>query len=330
MKKTERIDDKARAFLSRSPFLAMTTCLPDGSVDLSARGGDPGFIRVLDDRSILIADHPANRLGDAAGHLDARPFVGLIALIPGVNETLRINGRTEVMDGPEPALRVTVDEMFYHCPKAFIRSHLWDTPALPDEQDALDLFSDGAVRLPALDARCRALIQRAPFLFLGTSQVDGNADVSPRGDPAGFVRMLEDRTLLLPDRPGNRLADSFTNILAHPYAALLFLIPGSSATLQVRARARIITDPNLLQPLAVEGRTPKVGVWLDVEDVRLGDPMLLQRSRLWDTAVRAERSSVPSIGELMVSQLACAGRADGLSPEMIDAGVERDAKENLY
>lgn len=329
MKKTAQIDDKARAFLGRSPFVAMTTCLPGGPVDISARGGDPGFIRVLDDRSLLIADHPADRLGDVSANLDAHSFVGLLAPIPGVNETLRINGHAEVTEEPEPAIRVTVEEMFYHCPKAFIRSHLWDAVE-QGGSDTSDPLADDEVRLPALDVRSRALIQRSPFLFLGTSRADGNADVSPRGDPAGFVRILDDRTLLLPDRPGNRLADSFTNILAHPYAALLFLVPGSAATLQVRAQARIVTDPDLLQRLAVEGRTPKVCVWLDVEDVQLGDPPLLQRARLWDAAARAERSSVPSIGELMVSQLACAGRADGLSAEAIDTGVEQDAKVNLY
>jgi uncharacterized protein len=329
LKKTSQIDDKARAFLGRSPFVAMTACDPDGLVGLSAFGGAPGFVRVLDARTLLIAGDPGDR-GDRPAPFGADRSVGLIVLIPGVNETLRINGRAEAEVGRDPGLRVTVEEMFYHCPKAFIRSHLWDTPSRRAAPVATGLLPGEEVRLTALDARCRALIERSPFLFLGTSRADGNADVSPRGDPAGFVQVLNDRTLLLPDRPGNRLADSFTNILAHPYAALLFLEPGSAVTLRIRARARIIAGQDLLQPLAVDGRTPKVGIWLDVEDAVVGEVAAVRDARLWDADARVDRTSVPSIGELMVSQLACAGRADGLTAEMVDRGVEQDAKVNLY
>jgi PPOX class probable FMN-dependent enzyme len=219
--------------------------------------------------------------------------------------------------------------MFYHCPKAFVRSHLWE-PTEDHHSNAVDsLGVDEEIRLPALDVRCRTVIQRSPFLFLGTSRTDGNADVSPRGDPAGFVRILDDRTLLLPDRRGNRLADSFCNILENPTAGLLFLVPGESVALQIQTRARVVTDPDLLRPLTVQGKTPNLGLWLEIEDAVLSRTSMFGPARLWDAA-QFDPARVPTIGELMVSQLACVGRGDGLSPELIDASLRQDAKDNLY
>src|SRR5262245_64356639 len=96
----------------------------------------------------------------------------------------------------------------------------------------------------------RQFVERSPFLCLATSAADGTCDVSPRGDPAGFVRVLDDRTLLLPDRPGNRLADSFRNVLENPHVALLFFIPGVTDTFRVNGRAELVTDSELLAPCA--------------------------------------------------------------------------------
>ena len=100
----------------------------------------------------------------------------------------------------------------------------------------------------------RQFIERSPFLCLATSAADGSCDVSPKGDPAGFVRILDDRTLLLPDRPGNRLADSLRNVLENPHVALLFVIPGVTDTFRVNGRAEIVTDPELLEALRRRGQ----------------------------------------------------------------------------
>src|SRR5436190_15979558 len=107
-----------------------------------------------------------------------------------------------------------------------------------------------------LNELTRQFVERSPFLCLATSAADGTCDVSPRGDPPGFVRVLDERTLLLPDRPGNRLADSFRNVLENPHVALLFFIPGVSDTFRVNGRARIVEDPELLEPCTIEGKVP--------------------------------------------------------------------------
>src|SRR5258706_4016974 len=109
----------------------------------------------------------------------------------------------------------------------------------------------------------RQFIERSPFVCVATAQPDGGLDVSPRGDPAGFVRILDERTLLLPDRPGNRIADTLTNLLEDPRIALLFLMPGVNDTFRVNGRARIVDDPELLAPSAVQGKAPQLGILVE-------------------------------------------------------------------
>src|SRR6476646_10708808 len=112
----------------------------------------------------------------------------------------------------------------------------------------------------------RQFIERSPFLCLATSAADGSCDVSLRGDPAGFVRILDDRTLLLPDRPGNRLADTLTNLLADPAIGLLFLIPGVGDSFRVNGRGVITDDAELLAPSTVEGSAPRLGIVVSIEE----------------------------------------------------------------
>src|SRR5438132_1872513 len=111
----------------------------------------------------------------------------------------------------------------------------------------------------------RQFIERSPFVCVATATPEGGLDVSPRGDPAGFVRILDERTLLIPDRPGNRIADTLTNLLADPRIALLFLIPGVGDTFRVNGRAAIVDDPELLAESAVEGKVPQLGLLVSIE-----------------------------------------------------------------
>jgi PPOX class probable FMN-dependent enzyme len=152
-----------------------------------------------------------------------------------------------------------------------------------------------------LNALTRQFVERSPFLCLATSAADGTCDVSPRGDPAGFVKVLDERTLLLPDRPGNRLADSFRNVLENPHVALLFVIPGISDTFRVNGRASIVEDPELLAPCAVEGKVPKLGLRIEVDEAYTHCPKAFLRAQLWDPDRYADRSELPSSGELMRS-----------------------------
>ena len=141
-------------------------------------------------------------------------------------------------------------------------------------------------------------IELSPFVCLATSSPDGTCDVSPRGDPPGFVQILDERTLLLPDRPGNRLADALRNVLRNPHVGLLFVVPGVGDTLRVNGRATIVTDPELLGPASVEGKVPRLGLLIEVDEVFTHCSKAFLRAQLWDPERYIDRSELPTSGAI--------------------------------
>lgn len=156
----------------------------------------------------------------------------------------------------------------------------------------------------------RAFIEASPFAMLATCGPDG-LDASPRGDPAGFVVVEDEKTLLLPDRRGNNRVDSLLNVLADPRVALLFLVPGVGETLRVNGMARISVDPALLARFAVDDKLPRSVLIVDVQTVYFQCSRALLRSRLWDPATQVPRSALPSVGRIL-SDLT-AGTFDGVT-----------------
>lgn len=177
---------------------------------------------------------------------------------------------------------------------------------LSDEAELREVIAwpaDGATLKIAdhVNELTRQFIERSPFVCVATSRPDGGLDVSPRGDPPGFVRVLDERTLLLPERPGNRIADSLTNLMLDPRIALLFLIPGVGDTFRVNGEAVIVRDPELLAPSAVEGKVPKLGLLITVHQAYTQCPKALLRSDLWNPEHHIERSELPSSGQILRS-----------------------------
>ena len=152
-----------------------------------------------------------------------------------------------------------------------------------------------------LNELTRQFIERSPYVCVATVAPDGGLDVSPRGDPAGFVRILDERTLLIPDRPGNRIADALTNLLADPRIALLFLIPGVGDTFRVNGRAVITDDAELLAPSAVDGRPPKLGLLIAIEQAYTQCSKASIRSDVWNPEKHIERDALPSSGAILRS-----------------------------
>ncbi len=153
----------------------------------------------------------------------------------------------------------------------------------------------------SLNELTRQFVERSPFVCLATARPDGGLDVSPRGDPAGFVRILDERTLLLPERPGNKLADSLTNILADERVALLFLIPGVGDSFRVNGRAVIVQDDELLAASSVDGKVPTLGILVSIDEAYTQCSKALIRSDLWNPEQHIERSELPSSGEILRS-----------------------------
>ena len=187
--------------------------------------------------------------------------------------------------------------------------------------------SERAVKksLDRLDRHCRRFIELSPFVVIASSGADGRADCSPRGDAAGFVAVLDDRTVLLPDRRGNNRADSLNNVLENPYVGLLFMIPGADETLRLNGRAALTTDPILLDPLAVNGRAQRSGLVVEVEEVFLQCTKALVRAKLWADESRVDRkAALPSFGQMLADHV---GLPDG---EAVDRELRAKIRETLY
>ena len=186
--------------------------------------------------------------------------------------------------------------------------------------------SERAVKkeMTALDVHCRNFIALSPFLTMATCGADGRLDCSPRGDAPGFVQVLNERTLLIPDRRGNNRVDSLSNIVEQGGIGLLFMVPGMNETLRVNGRARIVTDDALLEPLAVKGRAPRSGILVDVDEAFLQCAKALVRSHLWDPAQQIDRSSFASMGQMLADQI------EGMDGEAFDQEAADPKRYSLY
>jgi len=206
--------------------------------------------------------------------------------------------------------------------------------AIADEQSLRSLFE--ATHALAIQ-KCRGtlgihaqeFIRRSPFLCIGTQNPDGRADVSPRGDPVGFVKILDERTLAIPDRPGNNRLDTLVNILANPSVGLLFMIPGFDDTLRVNGRAVLTTDPDLLESMSVNDRRPKLAVVVTVDEVFMHCAKAFRRSHLWSPEHRQDRAEMPSLVKIILDETA--GAPDDKDEQRrMDADLEDAYKRTLY
>ena len=187
--------------------------------------------------------------------------------------------------------------------------------------------AERAVRkeLVRLDVHCRALIARSPLVLVASSDAAGRCDVSPKGDPPGFVHVLDDETLALPDRPGNRRADTFSNVLQNAHVALLFIIPGKLETLRVNGRAQIVRDTALRERMQVAGKVPALALVVTVEQAFIHCGMCMLRSHLWDAGTWTDTSALPSQAQCLVEH----GRLDE-SVQAVDASLRESRRTGLY
>ncbi len=271
LKSIRFLDEHCAQFLAHSPFAVLGTTTGDGALQTIALGGEPGFAAPRSDTVL--------ELGDAAGKdvLDGAP-AGLIALLPGYGETLRINGRLRVGDD---ILTLEVEEAFLHCAKAVMRSELWTAPGNPEPSD------------DATAPEVAAFLADAPFVVLVSTDADGHADVSPRGDPPGLIRSIDDTTIAIADRPGNRRTDSFHNLMDDPRIALLAMKPGSRYVAEIHGTARVSNDRSLLESMRLRNKTPKVALVIDVEHRALHDEPAVTSAHLWDPSRHVPEGTLP-------------------------------------
>lgn len=267
-------------------------------VGLFVRGG---VFASDDGRTFRVAD-PG---GEHRRRWSTGAAVGGLFMVAGIQETLRVNGRVVAADAD---VVVEVEEVFLQCPKAFVRSKLWD---------------------PTTWTGAECTVETSPFALVATEGADGRGDVSPRGDPTGlFVRRLDERTLLMPDRTGNHLVDTLRNVLHRPRATLLFLRPGSPDALRIDARARITADKDVLAPSAVKGKAPKLGIVLDIEREELLHGAL---AGLWNPDAIIDPKDFPSFGEMILDQVNPGGKVlNAIGAKIFNLGSEYHKRRHLY
>jgi PPOX class probable FMN-dependent enzyme len=183
-----------------------------------------------------------------------------------------------------------------------------------------------AKQISTLDVHCREFIAHAPFLLLATSDASGRCDVSPKGDAPGFVHVIDDRHLVIPDRPGNKRLDGMRNILQNPHVGVLFLVPQRGETLRVNGRAHLVRDAELLDRLTAQGKRPQVGIGVEVEEVFMHCAKAFIRSRLWQPEQWPRIDDLPSAACMLLDH----AKPAGMTLEQMEKRLQHGYQTQLY
>ncbi|WP_218038739.1 2Fe-2S iron-sulfur cluster-binding protein [Acrocarpospora pleiomorpha] len=292
LKQISALDEGCRIVLARCPLAGFGYRDADGVSRTTFIGGTPGFVRV----------HSPTRMSFTLPDGEAHGPVSFVFLLPGVGETLRVNGSVAKRKGAETF--VDVEEAYVHCAQAVIRSRLWQPPA--PAEPVPEVEGEGPLCGPGV----AEFLAAAPFLALSTWDKSGGSDTSPRGDRQTVAWILDSRTLVIPDRKGNKRADSLHNLVQDDRLSFAALVPGRTGVLHVSGRGSITDDPALLETMALRGTPPHAALLIDVEHAEVTASDAVTRSRVWTAAAHLERGTVPDL-------MALAG--DHLAANMADA-----------
>jgi uncharacterized protein len=180
--------------------------------------------------------------------------------------------------------------------------------------------------LDHIDEHARRFIDHATFALVGTWSLDGRADISPKGDPAGFIEIIDDRTLAIPDRPGNGRIDTFLNIVEQPSVGLLLIVPGILETCRISGRGAVTNDPDLLDRMIVRGKRPKLALVVEVEEVFVHCGKALRRGGLWDVEQRVDRRTFPTMGQMLHDH----ARPEAVTRQQLSDIAQNDLHNNMY
>jgi len=311
LKVIDHLDETALRWLTASP-LAFITTGDAATIAITLAGGAPGF--VTGDRQVLRL--PLALVDDPALLRAGAPFASLF-IAPGIGETLRINGTVAAIES-DTAL-VTVAECYGHCAKALIRSHFW-----------------AAGRLHDVPADATGFVDAGSFLALATIDDHGNADLSPKGDPAGCMTRMDGAALWFADRPGNRRTDSFRNLIAQPQMAGALLIPGSTQVVILRGAAELTSDAAARASFTVQDKAPLLAIRLAAPRLDLRPSAALERAALWPLTAKAEGIDPAKMFVAHVKlnkEKSLTARLGGMVmsiPGLMQKGLDSDYKNNLY
>lgn len=262
---------------------------------------------------------------------------GLYVLVSGFEESLRINGKICISSRGDgiSVIEIKIDELYFHCAKSIKRSQFWTS------MDYTFSMDNPLEETEFFDSNINDFIQKSPFLLLATQNQDGEADLSPRGDPGGFVRVLDRHKVLIPERPGNKIADSIRNIVVNSSMAIILFVPGTKLSLILIGNGKLTTSHAVLKTSEIRNKIPKIGIELTVKRTYFGINPALADQDLWDKSGFGNRSVFPSLGMIVSEQLQSAGKIPG-SGSVIgrvfgkvvgaasEIAIKQDYKKNLY
>jgi PPOX class probable FMN-dependent enzyme len=204
-----------------------------------------------------------------------------------------------------------------------------DAAAITDAASLRDYYGAPTPRalkkqLNFIDKHFRHFISLSPFLVMATGDAAGRLDASPKGDAPGFVHVVDDKTLLIPDRVGNNRCDGLHNLLENPRIGLLFFLPGRDETLRVNGRAEIVTDTAVLETLVAQGKLPRAAIRVTVEEAYMHCGKSVIRSDLWNSDKHVGKADFPSLGRVLADQI------EGLDPETSERMTEESYRTRLY
>ncbi len=311
LKVIDHLDAHAQRWLAASP-LAFAGFSDANSVHITLAGGSPGFATALDFGRLRLP----RQLLDSPEQAVTGRGVGLLFLIPGLGETLRVNGT--VSEAQDDSVIITVAECYAHCAKALLRSDFWRAQSARSPAGLADVVAESR------------------FMALASADADQHTDVSPKGDPADLLVQGDAHSIRFADRPGNRRTDSLLNMLARPRAACALLVPGCTQVAIIQGATRITDDPVSRAAFAVQDKTPKLVIELANATVSLRDSAALTRAALWTSnypvtdidpaevfAAHVKLHKTGGFGAAIAKRVASI-------PGLMRKGLEQDYKNNMY
>ena len=304
MKETHTLDDGCRSVLASSPLAGFGFRDQNGLPRTTLVGGVPGFARV-DSPTRLSLELPDDGSAPVNGG-----GVSFVFLVPGIGETLRLNGSVTKRSGTSAI--IDLQEAYVHCARCILRSGLWEgvRPGRPEPP-----IRDGDTRGPLTDDAVAGFLASSHFAVVSSWNASGSSDTSPKGDPPGFLRILDGYTLAIPDRKGNKRADTAHNLLTCDRISLAALSPGRDEVLHVSGTAHLTDDPALLSTMALRDKPPHLALLISVERAEIRANEALRRSKLWDRSSRVEPAGTPDMNRIAMDHIA-ANQARGATAAM--------------
>ncbi len=247
-------------------------------------------------------------------------------LIPGVGHGLRVNGLAHFKSGANPDVTLDVSGAYFQCSRASVRANLWEKTT---EQPLLDkqLFTENASNI--LTEAGKRFLSMASYLLMFTKNKQCQTEISPRGDDGQIAIPLDDKTLLIAERPGNKVAISLRNIIEQPSLILSFILPGCYKVLQISGEACITKDEALLEPLSIKGKAPKLGILVTITEQKIKDIQGLREVNLWDDNHHIDSKSLTAFPKIMAEHMNGRGLLGIASAPIVKAIVNHDLK-HLY